>query len=53
MAKTRDPEANREHQALTLEVTTVADRFNALTERGEWGEKNAAFRESILEDPFF
>jgi hypothetical protein len=53
IAKTRDPEANREHKALTLEVTTIADRFNALTERSEWGEKIAAFRESILEDPFF
>jgi hypothetical protein len=53
MAKTRDPEANREHRVLTLEVTTIADRFNALSERGEWGEKIAAFRGSILEDPFF
>ena len=51
MAKTTKAE-NRERVRQCMRVLDIAKRFDALTERHEWGEKIEAYRQSILEDPF-
>lgn len=51
MAKTNRAE-NQARVERYMRVLDTAQRFNALTKRGSWGQKIEAFRASILEDPF-
>jgi hypothetical protein len=51
MAKTNQAE-NQARVERHMQILDIAQRFNALTRQGAWGEKIEAFQESILEDPF-
>jgi hypothetical protein len=44
---------DRARVAEYMRVLDIAQRFDALTENQAWQEKIEAYRESILEDPFF